>query len=362
MNIRQTLTLGLGVSLLLGCTAPATQSGEAEKAIEEATVGTLETVAELNINPGNVAVSNDGRVFTSIHPMRNPSFQLAERTGEKLVVFPNQDMQTAPDAKTDAGFDTPLGIVFDQQNRLWVIDAGLNLGKTRLFAFDIDSREELMRFDIPQDLAPKSSFVQDVAVDEKNGWVYLADFGNPGIIVVDIAQKSFRKITHLPSMQAEDIDMVIDGKAQLFNGAPARIGINPITLSADRERVFYGPMSGTKWYSLATQPIREGASDEEVLAELKEEGPKPLCDGVATDRAGNHYFTNIQQGSIDRLAPDGQLTTIKQDPRIVWPDNVRLYQDEWLYIAVNQLHKAPAFTGGEDLAEPPFYILRLKVK
>ena len=300
-------------------------------------------------------------MFTSIHPLRNPSFQLAEWTGEKLEVFPNAAMQSAPDAKTDSAFDTPLGVVFDNENRLWVIDAGLSLGKTRLFAFDIETREQLMRFDIPADLAPGTSFVQDLAVDEKNDFVYLADFGNPGIIVVNIQEKSFRKITHLPSMQAEDIDMMIGGKAQLFNGAPARIGLNPVTLSADRETLYYGPMSGTKWYSLPASMIREGAGEEEIFGKLEVVGPKPLCDGVATDAAGNHYFTNIQEGAIDRLTPDGKLTTLVKDPRIDWPDNARLYQDKWLYIAVNQLYKTPAFTGGEDLAELPFYILRLKV-
>jgi hypothetical protein len=41
-------------------------------------VGQLETVAELNITPGNVTASRDGRIFASVHGMRRGSAQLIE--------------------------------------------------------------------------------------------------------------------------------------------------------------------------------------------------------------------------------------------------------------------------------------------
>ncbi|MEO1516354.1 MAG: L-dopachrome tautomerase-related protein [Bacteroidota bacterium] len=323
---------------------------------------TLEVVAEMDINPGNVSVSSTGKVFTSIHPMRATDLQLVELTGPKsYAAFPNAEFQSSPDNKSDERFDTPLGTLFDGKDRLWVIDPGLNIGKTRVFAFDINNRKQLMRFDVPAELAPSTSFVQDIAVDDQNGWVYLADFGNPGIIAINLAGGSFRKLTHLPSMQSEDIDMIVDGKAQLFNGAPARIGLNPITLSADGEQLYYGAMNGTKWYGLSTKPIREGKEDADILATLTTAGPKPISDGAATDSKGNHYFTNLANNSIDRLDAEGNLQTLVKDPRLDWPDNVRLLNDEWLYIAVNQLHKTSAFTGDADLGKPPYLIMRVKL-
>lgn len=373
INIKNiALFIGLGV-LLWNCgqntksdTDQSTQTPNKDSLENTTTAkvakGTLEVVAALDINPGNVAVSQKGRVFASVHPLRANNWQLIEITGkESYEAFPDTTIQSAAKAKSDEKLDTPLGVLVDNQDRLWVIDAGLNLGKTRLFAFDITTRKEIMRFDIPAKLAPKNSFVQDLAIDEKNGFVYLADFGNPGIIVVDIKQKEFRKFTHQPSMQSEDIDMVIDGKKQLFNGAPARIGINPITLSTDRETLYYGAMNGTKWYKVKASLLRENKSEAEIAANVKIEGPKPISDGVATDASGNHYFTNVQNGSIDVLS-QGKLSTLVKDDKIVWPDNVRLGADDWLYIAVNQLHKSPAFTGGKDEAKLPFYILRVKTK
>lgn len=33
----------------------------------------------------------------------------------------------------------------------------------------------------------------------------------------------------------------------------------------------------------------------------------------------------------------------------------------WLYVAVNQLHKAPPFTGGKDQGKPPYSIYKVWV-
>ncbi|QKX06369.1 hypothetical protein HN014_16090 [Aquimarina sp. TRL1] len=349
--------------VLLAITACTTNKEKETNPIsKEKPIGTLEVVAEMDINPGNVAVSKEGRIFSSIHPLRATNLQLVEITDStSYKAFPTEVVQSTIDTKSDTKLDTPLGIIFDTENRLWVIDAGLNIGKTRVFAFDIDRKKEIMRFDIPVELAPKTSFVQDLAVDEKNGFVYLADFGNPGIIVVDIHKRTYRKISHPASMKSEDIDMIIDGNVQHFLGNPARIGLNPITLSADRETLFYGAMNGTKWYQVPTKIIRDQSEDAEIFSHITITGAKPISDGAATDRQNNHYFTNIQNNSIDVLTANKKLKTLKKDPLLDWSDNLRIHKD-WLYIAVNQLHKSSAFTGGKDLAKTPFRILKLKFK
>lgn len=362
--MKQILSLAFVALLLFSCDPAAKEELTENAATAEPVIstGTLEVVAEMDINPGNVAVSKDGRVFCTIHPLRPQDVQLVEITGKNsFQPFPSADFQSEKNNTTDEQFDTPLGAVVDNNNRLWVIDVGMNLGKARLFAFDINTGEQLMRFDLPEDIAPPTSFVQDLAVDEQNGWVYLADFGDPGIIAVDINNKTFRKFTHQPSMASEDIDLIINLKPQYFLGELARVGINPITLSADRETIYYGAMNGSKWYRLPAALLRNNKSDAELTKAVAIEGLKPISDGAATDARGNHYFTNLSNGSIDVLDPSGTRSTLVKDDRISWPDNVRFGDENWLYIAVNQLHKTPAFTGGEDEGEAPYYILRVWV-
>ncbi|MEM1220314.1 MAG: L-dopachrome tautomerase-related protein [Bacteroidota bacterium] len=321
----------------------------------------IEVVAELDKRPGNVAVSKEGRVFSTMHPLGSATIQLVEVTNVNTVVpFPSIAYQKAGALATMDQLDTPLGIRIDKNDVLWIIDMGQNVGVTRLFGFDIATREEVFRLDFPTDIAPPGSFIQDLAVDEKNGWVYLADIADPGILAVELATKKVRRFSH-ESVLAEPVDMVIDGQLIYFGGAPASVAVNPITLSADRETLYYGAMSGTTWYQLSAKLFRTGKTDYEIAQSIKVVGPKPVSDGGATDAKGNHYFTNIQHHGVDILTKVGDLQPLVRDPRILWADNVALDGKGYLYITVNQLHKSPAFTGGADEGRAPYYILKVKL-
>ncbi len=325
-------------------------------------VGTLEVVAKLDICPGNIALSKDGRKFLTTHAIRDGEIQLVELLEDnKYNVFPNQDYQTNKTNKAIEKLDTPLGLYADRKDRLWTIDAGFGIGlKGRLFAFDINTGAEIYRFDLPAELTPGHSCVQDLVVDEKNGWVYISDSGDPGIIAFEIKTQTFRKFQDA-TMQPEDIEMVIGGKVIAVGEEPFKIGMNPISISEDRETLYFGAMTGTKWYEVPTKLFRENATNETISDAIKIVGNKPLCDGVSTSADGKHYLTNMQNHSIDVLDKDGNLSTLVKDERIDWPDNVRLGPDGWLYISTNQLYKVPRFTGGEDEATKPFLVLRVKV-
>ncbi|MEO1484636.1 MAG: L-dopachrome tautomerase-related protein [Bacteroidota bacterium] len=321
----------------------------------------LETIAELPFRPGNVAVSKEGRVFTTVHPLGSGQMQLLEITEKNnYEAFPNEAYQNTDGVITEDEIDTPLGIRVDDNNVLWVVDMGQNLGKTRVWGFDINSKKEVFKYEFPEAIAPTGSFVQDLAIDEVNGWIYLADIANPGILALNAKTKTVRRFEDR-SVQTENIDMVIDGQVIEFGGAPARVAINPVTLSKDNETLYYGAMNGTTWYAVPAKLFREGASDYTISKAIKVIGPKPISDGVATDAAGNHYFTNLQHYGVDILTTSGELKPLVRDPKIDWADNVALDGNGFIYITVNQLHKTPAFTGGEDLGTPPYYILKMKL-
>ena len=124
--------------------------------------------------------------------------------------------------------------------------------------------------------------------------------------------------------------------------------------SAQRQEL----VEGAGHYQAMSRLLREG-DHEQIAAAIRVVGPKPVSDGAATDDAGNHFFTNLNENGIDRLSPQGELTPLVRDPRLQWPDNAQFGPDAWLYIAANQLHLSPAFTGGEDLGRPPYRILRV---
>ena len=227
--------------------------------------------------------------------------------------------------------------------------------------FDISKNKVAQKIELPLSVAPKGTFMQDVAIDEKNGFAYLADITNPGIIVLNLKTKKVRRFSGHSSLQAEDKDMIIKGKVTHFGGKPARVAIDPITLSNDRETIFFGAMNGNSWYKVPAKPLREGKSDTIISNSIQKAGNKPFSDGAITDAEGNHYFTNLQDHAITKLDLTGKLTNIVQDKeKLLWPDNVYQGPEDWMYISVNQLDSTPAFTGAGDEGKPPYYIYRFK--
>ena len=105
----------------------------------------LEVVANLPLPPGNVAVSQSGRVFFTFHPEADPPVRVAELVGGKPVPYPDEEFQKRD--KGTAHFQTPLAVRVDRQDRLWVLDYGGYgiTGQPRIF-----SRSRTWRLPGPQ--------------------------------------------------------------------------------------------------------------------------------------------------------------------------------------------------------------------
>ncbi|WP_094798988.1 L-dopachrome tautomerase-related protein [Bordetella genomosp. 5] len=323
----------------------------------------LEVLAELPIRPGNAAAADGNRVFATVHPFDGPRgvqlIEITSRTGYKP--WPSAALQN--DGKTfgDDKIDSPLGIYADRRGAVWITDMGFNVGKTRIWAFDAKTGKQLHRIVLDEAIAPKGSFLQDLVVDDKNGWVYLADIANPGLVAVEIATGKSRRFGGHGSLQADPkAVMRINDQDINFGGKPASVAVNPLTLSADGETLYFGAMNGLAWYSVPAKLFREGANDAAIGQAIARVGAKPVSDGAATDAAGNHYFTNVNDKGIDRLTPQGQLEPYVRDARLDWPDSVHFGADNWIYISVNQLYRTQPFTGQPDAGKPPYLIMRVR--
>lgn len=374
------LTAISATALLVGACSPGSLSHPTAPAISATQnptpaspkIGQVEIVAELDITPGNVAASKDGRMFASVHGMRRSPAQLIEiKPGKNnWNAFPNKSWNAAPGSGSNI-LNSAHGVAIDSRDRLWVTDHGNwmpNNAKPvqpKLVAFDIHTRQAVFRMDFPEDIGPRGGIMQDLAVDADRGFVYIADCGpTPAIVVVDINKKTARRFIDHPSLKAENVDLVVEGQTLKFPDASgkmvrARIPINPITLSADGETLYYGAMNGKTLYSVPARLFREGASPTQIGRSIQVVGKKPVSDGISTDAEGNHFITNLRDNAIDKLSKDGKLTRLVQDDRFLFPDNVRFGPDSWLYVAVNQLHRSSIFTGTTDEGKPPYLIARV---
>jgi hypothetical protein len=367
-SLRETLqqaALGAALALVAGTALADQRPPHAQSPSHRAPshqMGQLEVVAELPIRPGNVAPAAEGRLFATVHPLGAPAAaQLIEITGRSSYrPWPSAALQRGTQAPSEERIDSPLGLQADHRGHLWVIDMGLQLGKTRLWSFDIRSGQVLKRLELPADIAPKGSFVQDLAVDADGGWAYLADIAHPGLIAVNLSTGEARRFSGHASLQPDpQARMTIGGKDIQFQGAPAQVGVNPITLSADRKTVFFGAMNGQHWYEVPAALLQPGVSDAQTAAAIRIIGDKPVSDGAATTRDGRHFFTNLNESGIDQLDARGHLKPLVRDARLDWPDSVHHFDGGWLYVSVNQLYKTPAFTGGADEGKPPYRVMRV---
>ena len=104
--------LPLCLALLAGCTPGIDPPGG--QVVEEA--------VRLEQKPGNPAVTADGRLIFTMHPLNRPIYRLMERRADgSAVPFPDA-------ARSRGDFDNPLGIRAAADGMLWILDLGDHAG------------------------------------------------------------------------------------------------------------------------------------------------------------------------------------------------------------------------------------------
>lgn len=359
--------LGLCVAVLSSCAFSADANKRNTALADLAPVyssSVVEVVAELPAPPGNLAIGPDGSVYFSWHPEASPKEHLAVLLPDGgWEPFPNSEWQSERD--DGPYFVAPLGLRVDSAGRLWVLDHGDYGGDApSLSAFDLETRELVQRHVFESDVANWGSMLNDLVVDATRGFVYVADPSpfdfDPALVVYDIeARRAWRVLEDHDSVQAEDLHAVARGTFMKAYGLPLQLAVDSISLSADGESLFYGPLSGGTLYRVPTATLRD--PPEEPGERVHAFGPKPITDGIVTDSRGNTYLTAVEHDAIAVLDSEGSLSLLVQSAEYLnWPDGLALSPDERsLYVTCSQLHNVI----GQDLddlpSHRPYRILRI---
>ena len=90
-------------------------------------------------------------------------------------------------------------------------------------------------------------------------------------------------------------------------------------------------------------------------------GNRPISDGSSVNNAGEIYISDLGNNAIGIVNPRGSYRQLFQDDDLIrWPDAFSFGPDNWMYVAVNQLHRGPILNAGVDETEPPFLIIRFR--
>jgi sugar lactone lactonase YvrE len=323
----------------------------------------LEIVAALDDPPGNIAVSSTGRIFITIHPLSRPEVnKVVELVEGKPVPYPNADSQQNL-------FQAVLGLAIDRQNRLWLLDDGIQgIKQPRLLAFDLQTNQLVKRFDFPSQIAGFGSFLNDLQIDPDGQKIYIADTSTlakkPAIIIYDIVNNSARRVLeNHPSVVEQDWRINARGNKMvlgwgLFVVKPA---VDSIALDRDGLWLYYGPMAHNSMFRVKTEDLNDRSLTPEKLGDKVEKfGPKPLSDGLSMDLENNIYITDVEHGAILRLDPDKKLTTLIKDSRLRWSDGLSFGPEHWLYISDSALQDVMFKSKKYIRSKAPYYIFRFK--
>jgi sugar lactone lactonase YvrE len=348
--------------------------------------GQLEVVALFNgAMPTGVTVSHTGRIFVNFPRWGDAvDYTVAELKNGRPDAYPDAELNRWPPGGSGKSAEKSLvsvqSVVVDPIDRLWVLDTG-NVkmegtipGGPKLIGIDLQTNSLFKTIAFPADVAPRTTYLNDVRLDlrrGKAGMAFITDSSriSNAIIVVDLdSGRSWRRLVDHPSTKAEKAFLpIVEGRPVVAEppGKPAQplgIGADGIAISADGRRLYYCPLSSRRLYSVSLDALSDSKLlDRVIAATVQDHGEKGAADGLEADAQGRLYATNYENNAVLRRKPDGSYETLVHDPRALWPDTLSVAKDGYLYFTANQLHRQPQFQRGSDLRQKPYALFRVRV-
>jgi sugar lactone lactonase YvrE len=281
-----------------------------------------------------------------------------------LDPFPSWAMNKEGDA---AALQSVLGYEIDEKGIMWILDQGhvsgapSKDGAQKLVAWDLNSNALVESVKIPTTIASyEDSFLNDLVVDNKNGFIYIADSGinseplHGGIIVYNMKTKAFRRVLDRHS-SVQDVPgywFSIRGK-KVWGDRPMRTGVDGIALSADRGTLYWCPLTSRDLYAMNTSLLRDFTVSQELIEKnvvnLGSKGSN--TDGMAGDSQGRIWFTMLEGMGVGYYNPAGMtMNRYVWDDRMVWVDGIAFDNKGSMFFNSNRLHEL--FGGELDWNKP----------
>ncbi|MFZ4070861.1 MAG: SMP-30/gluconolactonase/LRE family protein [Caulobacterales bacterium] len=301
----------------------------------------ITTPISLPFPPGMVAASSDGRIFYTYHMLHKP-----ERFSPATVFeWVNGEGRPFPNVEMQKDFVGAMGVTADRQGRLWIIKPGALAGRaTELIAIDMKTGAKLVQHSFAKG---EAGFAQDMRVSPDGATVYLADTGvfrftPASLIVFDVATQKARTV-----LKGNATVSAQDWVIRKTNGQPYKLafgaltflaGVDGIALSVDGAWLYYATMSHDSLYRIPTAALRDESLNDATLAkQIEFVGKKPMSDGIEMLADNSVIVTDVENGGLVQIAPDGKLTTLTTDAQGNWADSVTVAPDGAIWFTDSRL-------------------------
>jgi len=79
------------------------------------------------------------------------------------------------------------------------------------------------------------------------------------------------------------------------------------------------------------------------------------------DAAGNIYVSDTDREPVIKITPVGKVSTLIQDPRLLWVDAMWMDDAGDLWMPTAQLNRMAPFQGGTSKVEFPVHVYKLRI-
>lgn len=359
----------------------------------------IEVVAEFpGLQCTGVAISKTGRLFVCFPRWRDAlKYSLMEiNAAEVRKPYPN-DVWNGFVENTEEHrglqFVCIQSIKLDEQDRLWVLDAGaprmqgvkrsqFDGGGPKLIEFDLEKNLHRRVFRVAGATALETSYLNDFEVDNANNIGYITDSGEGAIILVNLrTYETKRVLERHPSVKADPTVVPILNGNELRDrkGHVPKVHADGIALDRTNGYLYYQPLIGRKLYRIKTQVLIDvlpgrtltGEQKNTVAAAVEEVDDTVMTDGMLFDTAGNLYFTAIEKDAVMMRTPDGIMRDIVGGAMISWPDSFAIgpkvgktasdTEPQYLYFTTSQIHLTDWFSADGSNPKDPFRIVRTRL-
>ncbi|RPD95912.1 hypothetical protein BBB56_19925 [Candidatus Pantoea deserta] len=314
-----------------------------------------------------VVSTPDGRIFASMPGWMGPTPGVVEiNTDGSWQPFPDNEWNRW-DGKNHPlnHFVDVNSIFYDGKGSLWVLDAAAPYfssaieGAVKLVQLDIETGKTLRKFVFDSKDAHAGTRLAHIRFWEH--YAIMAESREGSFYIINLRDNTYRRILaghELMRCRPDDVPVIEGRKVHLLNGQPMYIHNDLLEIHADNRTLLFMCLFGSRIFQIDLDIITDFSLSEEEISRhvtvFRE--VSTWIAGMCRDKRGNIYLTDAENNGISVMTPEGNITPVVRDERIIWPIAPSVGPDNCVYFPVSQLNRIPMFSGGEDNVARPWVI------
>ncbi|KAI9664689.1 MAG: hypothetical protein M1821_006136 [Bathelium mastoideum] len=333
--------------------------------------------AVLDVPTNGASTTPDGRIFfvlARVDGSSGPQLVEFDRSTNSTTAFPNEEWNSYPESKDPATHF--LGVNSQRigpDGNLYVVDKGATSFGTPV---DLPYGPKLVQIDLQSNAVSRiysignatrsNSLLDDVRFHNSTGKAYLTDAGSGGIIVLDLTSGATVRVLDGDISTTEYMPVSAEGQIVYVGDKPWYVPTDQLEVSPDGTYFYYQPSSGgmsrikTQWLDEAF--YNSSLNSNAILGQYVE--PYAFTTptgGTAIDADGNIYASDVDSQRIIKISPNGTMTTLVQDPRLLWVDAMWITTDQRLWMPAAQLNRGEPFNNGTSKIVKPLYVYSIDI-